>query len=500
MKAKKIRKLLIANRGEIALRIHRSAAEMGIQTVAVFSDVDRCAPHVLNATEAYPLFGNLSKETYLDIDKIINIAKKSQCDAVHPGYGFLSENADFIEAVEANGMTFVGPPASAMRAMGSKTSARDLMQKANVPIVPGTTYAITETGDAVKSAKQIGYPILIKAVHGGGGKGMRRVDHEADIEHALQQAQSESLKAFGSPDIFVEKCLLNPRHIEIQILADMHGSVIFLGERECSIQRRHQKVIEECPSSRLPENVLAKMGKAAVSAARECGYVNAGTIEFLVDSDNSFYFLEMNTRLQVEHPVTELVYGIDLVKTQLRIAQGEKLSLTQDHVIPRGHAIECRICAEDPFNNFLPSTGTIEEYAPSEGNGIRHDSGIMKGANVVHFYDPLMAKLAVWGNDREEAIQKMSRALSEYVISGVATTIPFCAFVLSHQNFAEGKYDIQFVEKYFHPAQMTGDHDTEIAASLIAASVHNSALQRVNHRSTLQTRKFSRWKNSRMEE
>jgi len=500
MMGKKIHKLLIANRGEIALRIHRSAAEMGIQTVAVFSDADRCAPHVLNAAEAYPLFGNLSKDTYLDIDKIIDIAKKSRCDAVHPGYGFLSENAEFVEAVASTGMTFVGPPASAMRALGSKTSARDLMHKANVPIVPGTTSAIKETGDAIKVAKQIGYPILIKAVHGGGGKGMRRVDREEDLRHAIKQAQSESLKAFGSGDVFIEKYLQNPRHIEIQILADMHGSVIFLGERECSIQRRHQKVIEECPSSRLPDSVRAEMGKAAVSAAQECGYVNAGTIEFLVDSSNSFYFLEMNTRLQVEHPVTELVYGIDLVKTQLGIAQGEKLPLRQDGVVARGHAIECRICAEDPFNNFLPSTGTIEEYAPSEGPGIRHDSGIMKGTNVVHFYDPLMAKLAVWAIDREEAIQKMARALSEYVISGVATTIPFCVFVLSHPNFAEGRYDIEFVEKYFHPDQMTGDNDIEMAASLLAASVHNSAPKSTNHRSTLQAEKLSRWKNGRMGE
>ena len=500
MKPKSIRKLLIANRGEIALRINRSARELGIQTVAVFSDADRCAPYVLNASEAYPLHGNLSKETYLDIEKIIAIANEAHCDAIHPGYGFLSENPEFVEAVVSNGMTFIGPPASAMRALGSKTSARDLMQKANVPIVPGTTYAVTKTEEAIKAAQQIGFPVLIKAVHGGGGKGMRRVDSEADIDHALQQAQSESLKAFGSPDVFIEKYLKDPRHIEIQILADAHGSVIFLGERECSIQRRHQKVVEECPSSRLPESVRAEMGIAAVNAARKCGYVNAGTIEFLVDSSNSFYFLEMNTRLQVEHPVTELVYAVDLVKTQIRIAEGERLPFTQDSLVPRGHAIECRICAEDPFDNFLPSTGTIEEYAPSEGNGVRHDSGIMKGTKVVHFYDPLLAKLAVWGKDREEAIEKMSRALSEYVISGVATTIPFCAFVLSHPSFVEAKYDIQFVEKYFHPNTITANDDEEMAASLIAASIHNSLPQSNNHRIVLQTGRGSRWKNSRIEE
>jgi len=500
MNSMRIRKLLIANRGEIALRINRSAAEMGIQTVAVFSDVDRCAPYVLNATEAYPLHGNLSKDTYLDMNKIISIASSAHCDAIHPGYGFLSENPDFAEAVVSSGMTFIGPPASAMRALGSKTSARNLMKEANVPIVPGTTYAIKDADNALKAAAELGYPLLIKAVHGGGGKGMRKVDRDLDVVQALQQAQSESMKAFGSPDVFLEKYLQSPRHIEIQVLADTHGSVIFLGERECSIQRRHQKVIEECPSSRLPEHVRAEMGTAAVNAARKCGYVNAGTIEFLVDSNNSFYFLEMNTRLQVEHPVTELVYGIDLVKTQISIAQGERLPLTQEKIIPRGHAIECRICAEDPFDNFLPSTGTIEEYAPSEGVGIRHDSGIMKGSQVVHFYDPLMAKLAVWGKDRDEAIQKMGRALSEYVISGVATTIPFCAYVLSHPNFIEAKYDIQFVENYYHPDQITNDNDAEVAASLVAASMHKYSSQKANHLVPPRTGRPHRWKDGRMEE
>ncbi len=500
MNAKRIHKLLIANRGEIALRIHRSTAEMGIQTVAVFSDVDRCAPYVLNANEAYPLHGNSSRETYLDIDKIIHIAKKSKCDAVHPGYGFLSENADFAEAVSASGMIFVGPPAPAMRAMGSKTSARRLMKKAMVPIVPGTIGAVADYEQAVNVGREIGYPILIKAVHGGGGKGMRRVDREDELRQALQQAQSESLKAFGSAEVFMEKYLQNPRHIEIQILADMHGSVIFLGERECSIQRRHQKVVEECPSSRLPDSLREAMGTAAVSAARECGYVNAGTIEFLVDSDNAFYFLEMNTRLQVEHPVTELVYAIDLVKTQLRIAQGEHLPLAQNGVVPHGHAIECRICAEDPFENFLPSTGTIDEYAPSEGPGIRHDSGVMLGTQIGHLYDPLMAKLAVWGLDRGEAIQRMSRALSEYIVSGVATTIPFCSFVLSHPAFVDAVYDIHFVEKYFHPERSIGADHMEIAASLLAASAHETTANESLLRPDIPERRVSRWKSSRSEE
>ncbi|MGA9408425.1 MAG: acetyl-CoA carboxylase biotin carboxylase subunit, partial [Bacteroidota bacterium] len=442
MKTKRIKKMLIANRGEIALRIHRSASEMGIQTVAIFSDADRSAPYVFNANEAYPLHGNLSKDTYLDIDKVLSIAEKAHCDAIHPGYGFLSENSDFAEATASKGLTFIGPPASAMRALGSKTSARELMQRAGVPIVPGTIFPLGEYAEAIDVANQIGYPVLIKAVHGGGGKGMRKVERQEDLKQAIQQAQSESLKAFGSTDVFVEKYLSSPRHIEIQILADMHGNVIFLGERECSIQRRHQKVIEECPSSHLSQSLRDEMGKAAVNAARESGYINAGTVEFLVDSSNSFYFLEMNTRLQVEHPVTELVYGIDLVKAQINIAHGEKLTYTQEMMVAGGHAIECRICAEDPFNNFLPSTGTIEEYAPSEGLGIRHDSGVMRGTIVGHFYDPLLAKLIAWGVDRDEALQRMQRALSEYTLSGIATTIPFCAFVMSHPKFIGGNYDI----------------------------------------------------------
>jgi acetyl-CoA carboxylase biotin carboxylase subunit len=500
MKAKRIQKLLIANRGEIALRIHRSASEMGIQTVAIFSDVDRCAPHVLNSSEAYPLHGNLSKETYLDIDKIIDVAKKAQCDAIHPGYGFLSENPDFVEATVSNGMTFIGPPVSAMKALGGKTSARDLMKKAKVPIVPGTTFTIKDSQEALKAAREIGYPILLKAIHGGGGKGMRKVDREENIEQALQQAQSESLKAFGSSEVFIEKYLQNPRHIEIQILADSYGNVVFLGERECSIQRRHQKVIEECPSSQLPELLRAEMGRAAVNAARESGYVSAGTVEFLVDSSNAFYFLEMNTRLQVEHPITELVYGIDLVKAQINIAQGQKLPFAQEELIPRGHAVECRICAEDPFENFLPSAGTIEEYAPSEGYGIRHDSGVMRGTKIVHFYDPLLAKLVAWGTDRDEAIQRMSRALSEYVISGVATTIPFCAFVMSHPIFVHGKYDIQFVEKYFQPNKLITHFDEELAASFIAASAHNSVSSNENRGARDRAMASGRWKNGRLEE
>ncbi len=499
MKPKIIKKILIANRGEIALRIHRSASEMGIQTVAIFSDADRRAPHVLHATEAYPLNGNLSRDTYLDIKKIIDIAQASHCDAIHPGYGFLSENADFVDATTSAGLIFVGPSSAAMRSMGGKTGARDLMAKANVPIVPGTTYPLEDLTEAAKVAKSIGYPILIKAVHGGGGKGMRKVDEEGGLEQSFRQAKSESMSSFGSESVFIEKYLQNPRHIEIQILADMHGNVIYLGERECSVQRRHQKVVEECPSSVLTPDIRKKMGEAAVNAARKCGYVNAGTVEFLLDSDKSFYFLEMNTRLQVEHPVTEMVFDIDLVKAQIRIAQGEKLSLTQEQVVPHGHSIECRIYAEDSLEGFMPSTGRVEDYMPSEGNGIRHDSGIIRGSEIVHFYDPLLSKLVVWGVDRQESIRKMKRALEEFNISGVSTTIPFCAFVISHPKFIEGEYDIHFVEKYYHPDKLIRTEEEELIASLAAAFMHTWDSGKVK-KMREHTITSGNWKNKRFDE
>lgn len=499
MKPKEISKILIANRGEIALRIHRSASEMGIQTVAVFSDVDSRAPHVLHANEAYALNGNFSKDTYLDIKKIIDIAQASHCDAIHPGYGFLSENADFVDATTSAGLVFIGPSSAAMRSMGGKTGARELMAKANVPIIPGTTYPLKDFTEAAKVAKSIGYPILIKAVHGGGGKGMRKVNGEGELEESFRQAKSESKSAFGSESVFIEKYLQNPRHIEIQILADTHGNVIYLGERECSVQRRHQKVVEECPSSALTPDIRKRMGEAAVNAAQKCGYVNAGTVEFLLDSDKSFYFLEMNTRLQVEHPVTEMVFGLDLVKAQIRIAQGEELSLTQAQIIPRGHAIECRIYAEDPLEGFIPSTGTVEDYMPSEGHGIRHDSGIMRGSEVVHFYDPLLSKLTVWGADRSESIRKMKRALGEFKISGVSTTIPFCAFVISHPKFIEGEYDIHFVEKYYHPDKLIRSEEEELIASLAAASMYNwdSGKGKEMREHTIAS---GNWKNKRFDE
>ncbi|HTR80131.1 MAG TPA: acetyl-CoA carboxylase biotin carboxylase subunit [Bacteroidota bacterium] len=499
MKPPEIRKLLIANRGEIAVRIQRSAKEMGIRTVAVFSDVDRCAPHVLGSDEAYPLQGNSSRETYLDADKIIDIGRKTNCDAIHPGYGFLSENADFAQATISAGMIFVGPPPDAMRMMGSKTHARNLMIKAKVPVVPGTPSYLKNYDEALEAARTIGFPILLKAVHGGGGKGMRKVATEKELQASFEQARSESLAAFKSDEIFLEKYLVNPRHIEIQILADAHGSCIFLGERECSIQRRHQKVIEECPSSKLSDDTKNAMGSAAIQAAKACGYVNAGTIEFMVDESEAFYFLEMNTRLQVEHPTTELVYRLDLVKEQIKIAQGGKLSLTQRDIVPEGHAIECRICAEDPYNGFLPSTGIIEEFTPSEGIGVRNDSGAHQGSEISLFYDSLLAKLITWGEDREEARRRMIRALSEYKISGVATTIPLCAFVLSHPQFIEGKYNINFLEDFFNPNRLTPDHEIDMVASFVAASLyHNRQNESIILNSDGAT--VSAWKRGRLEE
>ena len=499
MKTKRIKKILVANRGEIALRIHRAAADLEIPSVAIYSDTDRGAPHVLHATEAYPLSGKLSLDTYLNIAKIIAIAKKSGCDAIHPGYGFLAENPSFVDTVTSAGLVFIGPPASAMRSMGSKTSARNLMANAKVPIIPGTTVPIKDYAELLDVTRKIGYPVLLKASDGGGGKGMRRVDKESELDQAFRHAQSESQSAFGSDKIFVEKYLSSPRHIEIQIIADMHGSVISLGERECSIQRRHQKVIEESPSTVLTPILRKAMGEASVSAARRVGYVNAGTVEFLLDEDKSFYFLEMNTRLQVEHPVTEMVHGLDLVRLQIQIAEGEKLPFTQDMIETKGHAIECRICAENPAENFLPSTGKITEYAPSAGYGVRNDSGVMHGTEVLHFFDPLLAKLIACGNTREEALQRMKRALKEYKISGVDTTIPFCLFVLSHPKFVSGDYRIDFVDKYYQRNSEPKNKREEIVASFAAASMHRY-LASQNHVAENTRLQSEKWKRKRFDE
>ena len=449
----KINKILIANRGEIALRIIRTCREMGITTVAVYSEADRLSPHVLMADEAYPIGPPPAPESYLKGETIISVALQSHCDAIHPGYGFLSENDKFARQVKDAGLIFIGPEPETIRLMGNKTASRRTMSDAGVPVVPGTKESIESLQQAEEIVERIGgYPILIKAAAGGGGKGMRVVTSASEIARALKAAQSEALKAFGDDTVYIEKFVESPKHIEFQVIADTHGNVVHLWERDCSIQRRHQKVIEECPSPILTEEIRQKMGAVAVQAARACGYVNAGTVEFLVDKDGNFYFLEMNTRLQVEHPVTEMVMGLDLVQLQIRIAEGHPLPFTQEELHPRGHAIECRINAEDVFNNFVPSTGKILYLNHPEGPGIRVDSGIDTHSEISRYYDPLFAKLIVWATTREEAITRMRRALTEFQIDGVQTTIPFCLAVLHHPEFIAGSFTTKFVEE--HWAQM----------------------------------------------
>jgi acetyl-CoA carboxylase biotin carboxylase subunit len=438
-------KVLIANRGEIALRIARTCREMGISTVAIYSDLDRKAPFVYSADEAYALSGKTSLETYLNMDKILDICRKSDAQAIHPGYGFLAENAQFAEMVEESGLTFIGPSAAAIELMGNKTAARKIMINANVPVVPGTEKAITSLSQAKQIAKKIGFPILIKAAAGGGGKGMRLVHQEADFESAVSSAQREAGAAFGNSDVYIEKFLEEPRHIEFQILADSNNNVIHLGERECSIQRRHQKIIEEAPSCLLNDKLRQQMGQAAIDAARAAGYSNAGTIEFLVDKHRKFYFLEMNTRLQVEHPVTELVSGLDLVQEQLLIACGEPMTRQSSLEQFWGHAIECRIYAENSDDNFAPSPGVIYHVSPPGGPGVREDSGVTTGSEISLFYDPMISKLCAWAADRGKAIKRMIRALSEYELQGIHSTIPFLIKVLEHPRFVRGDFTTNFI-------------------------------------------------------
>lgn len=464
-----IRSLLIANRGEIAVRVIRACKELGIRTVTVYSDPDRNAPHVLSADEAYRIGPASSRESYLRMDAIIETAKIAGCDAIHPGYGFLSENAAFARAVTESGLIFIGPPAEVIELMGDKTSARRLMIQRGVPVVPGTESAVSSPDEAEHIAMEVGYPVLLKAAAGGGGKGMRVVEHPSDIRKSLESAQNEARSAFGDDRVYIEKFVLQPRHVEIQVLSDTHGNHLHLGERECSIQRRHQKVVEESPSVIVDGEMRARMGKAATEAATACGYVNAGTIEFLVDADRNFYFLEMNTRLQVEHPVTEMVTGIDLVKMQILVAEGKPLPFTQSDIAFRGHAIECRICAEDVRSNFLPDTGVLRRYRPPQGFGVREDSGVAEGSEISIHYDPMFAKLVTWGMDRSDAIRKMRRALDEYVIDGVETTIPFCRFVMDHPKFNDGDFQIDFVQKYFRPEFLRHPTDDERLAAVLAS-------------------------------
>jgi acetyl-CoA carboxylase, biotin carboxylase subunit len=472
---KRIKKLLVANRGEIALRIMRSAREMGIQTVAVFSEADRNALHVRFADEAICIGPPASSQSYLVMHKIIDAATKVNADAIHPGYGFLSENKDFAAEVKKAGLIFIGPSAESIELMGSKLAAKTAAAKFNVPLVPGTAEPISDISQAKKIASEIGYPILIKASAGGGGKGMRIVNYEDEFEEQMERAISEAISAFGDGSVFIEKYVTQPRHIEFQIFGDQHGNVVHLFERECSIQRRHQKVIEEAPSSILTPELRARMGKAAVDVAKAANYYNAGTVEFIVDANKNFYFLEMNTRLQVEHPVTEQITGLDLVKLQIKIAEGEKLPFKQEDLTIHGHAIEVRVYAEDPANNFLPDIGTLKTYRRPQGHGIRVDDGFEQGMAIPFYYDPMIAKMICHDETREKAIQKTIRAIDEYEITGLETTLGFCKFVMNHEAFRSGDFDTKFVEKYFKPEFLEGKpvEAEELIASVLATQVIN---------------------------
>ena len=485
------RKVLVANRGEIAVRIIRGLREMGIRSVAVYSDADRAALHVRQADEAAYLGPSPSSESYLRIDKILAAAAEHGAEAIHPGYGFLSENAEFAEACGQAGIKFIGPTPAAIRALGSKTAARELAEKAGVPLAPGTKKALESAEEAQTLAAEIGYPVLLKAAAGGGGKGMRRVDRHEDLPAALRDAASEAERSFKSSEVYLEKLVLNPRHIEIQVLGDEHGHLIHLGERECSIQRRHQKVIEECPSPlvSVTPGLREAMGAAAVKAAQAAGYTNAGTVEFLVDPSGAFYFLEMNTRLQVEHPVTELVTGLDLVHWQLRIAAGERLTLRQEDITWRGWSIECRVYAEDPEAGFLPSPGRMIEHARPAGPGIRLDSGVYSGWTVPMDYDPLLAKLAVWAETRELATNRMARALREYTISGITTNIAFFLDLLEDPEFRAGNLNTGFLDGFFarRPA-VVPDAEAKVVAAIAAA------LSQPRVATAVTSERASRWK------
>ena len=467
------KKILIANRGEIAVRVIRALRELGIKSVAVYSDVDRASLHVRKADEAYHIGAATASESYLNVAKIIATAQRCGAEAIHPGYGFLSENAKFARACREAGIKFIGPPPEAMEAMGSKTAARQAMEKAGVPMVPGTTRGVS-ADEAFDVAEHVGFPVMLKAAAGGGGKGMRVVRSKDDLKSALEQTQSEAQRSFGDSEVYIEKFIEDPRHIEMQILADEHGNTLWLGERECSVQRRHQKVLEEAPSPLVDPDMRRRMGEIAVRAAQACGYTNAGTVEFLSDQKKNFYFLEMNTRLQVEHPVTELTTGLDLVHLQVRIAAGEKLPFTQEDVSIRGHAIECRIYAEDPDNNFFPSPGRITGLISPSGPGIRRDSGMYEGWNVPLDYDPLLAKLIGYGTTREQCIQRLERALYEYFVAGIKTNISLFRRILRDADFRAGRLDTGFLDRLLksRSAAEAGD-DTAAKIAAIAAGLFN---------------------------
>jgi acetyl-CoA carboxylase, biotin carboxylase subunit len=493
----RIKKILVANRGEIALRIMRSAREMDIETVAVYSEADREALHVRYADEAVLIGPPPSSESYLRMDKIIAAAQLTAADAIHPGYGFLSENEDFAQKVIDAGMIFIGPPPHAIEIMGSKLAAKAAVAKFNVPLVPGTSEPITDVVAAKKVAASIGYPILIKASAGGGGKGMRIVEDEKSFEEQMERAVSEATSAFGDGSVFIEKYITKPRHIEFQIFGDQHGNVVHLFERECSIQRRHQKVIEEAPSSVLTPEIRQAMGKAAVDVARSCGYYNAGTVEFILDDQRNFYFLEMNTRLQVEHPVTEEVTGLDLVRLQIKIAEGEKLPFQQEQLSIHGHAIEVRVYAEDPANNFLPDIGTLKTYRRPQGHGVRVDDGFEQGMDIPFYYDPMIAKLICHAESREAAIKKMIRLIDEYEITGLETTLGFCRFVMNHEAFTSGNFDTRFVENYFRPEVLANSAEgDELIAAALAVTLGNGKDEAIKEVNTIQAP--SKWKKRKL--
>ncbi|MCA1590535.1 MAG: acetyl-CoA carboxylase biotin carboxylase subunit [Acidobacteria bacterium] len=488
------KKILIANRGEIACRVIRACREMNIRTVAVYSEADRDGLHVRLADEAYPIGPPPSAESYLRIDKILNAAKRSGADAIHPGYGFLSENAEFVRTVQSDGITFIGPPPEAMEAMGGKISARKIAIDAGVPVVPGTTEELKSFDDAKKVAAEMGYPVMLKASAGGGGKGMRLVTDEVSLRSALDAARGEAASSFGDDSVYIEKAIVRPRHIEIQIFSDTHGNHAHLGERECSIQRRHQKVIEEAPSPINSAQLREEMGACAVTVAKAVDYVGAGTVEFLVsDLDKSFYFLEMNTRLQVEHPVTELVTGIDLVREQIRVAAGRKLSFSQTDVVLRGHAIECRIYAEDPENNFLPSPGKIEQLRIPQGPGVRDDGGVYEGSDVSIYYDPMISKFATYGRNRHEAIERMRRALREYEILGIKTTIGFFREVMDDDEFVRGELDTGFIERFNSRRNRPEPNDEMRDIAIIAACLAQAEKKPNGNIADGPTAKPSRW-------
>ncbi|MDB4270948.1 acetyl-CoA carboxylase biotin carboxylase subunit [bacterium] len=464
-----MKKILIANRGEIAIRVMQTAQKMGIKTVAVYSKADRNAPHVKFADEAVCIGEAPSNQSYLLGSKIIEVAKKLNVDGIHPGYGFLSENADFAEEVEKNNIIFIGPKSKAIRIMGSKLAAKDAVKNYDIPMVPGIDEAITDLKKAKVIAKEIGFPILIKASAGGGGKGMRVVEEEKELESQMKRAISEATSAFGDGSVFIEKYVTSPRHIEIQVMADSHGNILYFFERECSIQRRHQKVVEEAPSSILTPELREEMGIAATKVAKACDYLGAGTVEFLMDADHKFYFLEMNTRLQVEHPVTELISGVDLVELQIKIARGEAMNIKQEDLHIKGHALELRVYAEDPLNDFLPSVGTLETYKLPTGKGVRVDNGFEEGMDVPIYYDPMLSKLISYGKDRDEAIQIMLKAIDDYHIEGVQTTLPFGKFVFEHEAFRSGNFDTHFVKNYYSPEVLNKKAEEEARIASVLA-------------------------------